>query len=320
MSNQTEHRSKIEVETLLNALDKGGEAISKRMSYLNFDQADIEVLAGLGGRLQQYRQHFDELLFAHMQASPHLVDLLQSANDERIKIVQASYAATMDDSPHDVDHLRNRVHVGMVLQDLGLEPEWYLGIYRKYLEALLPILWEISDKDFLRFSTHVNALTKIIFFDIGVALDSYFLAAQKEQQRMREEALRKTEAAGPAPMRDELTGLPTRTLLADRMQQALAQADRDGKPLALLHLGLDHFRLINDAAGYAAGDQILKTIGERLQKSVREEDTLSYHGADEFVIMLRGMEETRHVAAICDKISEAISSPYEVNGKDYHVT
>ncbi len=315
MPNVPQSDNKIDVDTLLKAIDRNEDAISKRLHHLEFEQTDIEVLASLGDKLHAYRQHFDELLYAHMQASPQLAALMQSANTERLRIVQEAYSSTMIEVPSKQKHIRDRINAGIILQDLGLEPEWYLGIYRKYLQALLPVLWEVSENQFDRFNAYVNTLTKIIFFDIGVALDSYFIASQKAVDNDRQ-----METLTYHQTHDELTGLPNRGLLTDRMRQAFLLADRKGGTVALVHLGLDHFKLINDGVGYSTGDQILKNIGERLHKCVREGDTVSYHGADEFVIVLKDIDESSHVGQICEKISHLIAKPFFINGRNFHIT
>lgn len=85
---------------------------------------------------------------------------------------------------------------------------------------------------------------------------------------------------------DPLTGLPNRSMLADRCKQALATAHRKGQPLALLFLDLDHFKHINDSLGHMVGDQLLISFAGRLQSEVREQDTVSRLGGDEFVLLL----------------------------------
>ncbi len=85
---------------------------------------------------------------------------------------------------------------------------------------------------------------------------------------------------------DPLTGLPNRSMLADRCKQALATAQRKGQSLALLFLDLDHFKNINDSLGHLVGDQLLIAVASRLQSEVREQDTVSRLGGDEFVLLL----------------------------------
>lgn len=119
---------------------------------------------------------------------------------------------------------------------------------------------------------------------------------------------------------DELTGLPNRNLLNDRLPQALRQAKRNGKSVALLFLDVDHFKLINDSIGHAAGDQLLKGFAERLTRCVRAVDTVSRHGGDEFVLVLKDILQASHVAGICENIYRAIGEPFPIQNHIIHTT
>ena len=112
---------------------------------------------------------------------------------------------------------------------------------------------------------------------------------------------------------DALTGLPNRTLLHDRLNQAVAAAHRDNDQFALMFLDLDRFKYINDTMGHQAGDEMLKVIAARLAGTVREGDTVSRLGGDEFVILLRetGAEGALFVA---EKLLGSVAQSFEING------
>ncbi|BBI99230.1 hypothetical protein FGKAn22_09230 [Ferrigenium kumadai] len=112
---------------------------------------------------------------------------------------------------------------------------------------------------------------------------------------------------------DVLTGLPNRTLLYDRLNQAVAAAHRDNDQFALMFLDLDRFKYINDTLGHQAGDEMLKVIATRLVGAVREGDTVSRLGGDEFVILLRetGAEGALYVA---EKLLASVAQSFEVSG------
>lgn len=118
---------------------------------------------------------------------------------------------------------------------------------------------------------------------------------------------------------DVLTGLPNRALLVDRAAQALSLSRRTEDPLALMFLDLDHFKEINDTLGHRIGDLLLVAVAERLLSAVREHDTVSRQGGDEFVIILPGTsaEGAAHVAA---KICGLIAQPFEVEQHSLCVT
>jgi diguanylate cyclase (GGDEF)-like protein/PAS domain S-box-containing protein len=116
--------------------------------------------------------------------------------------------------------------------------------------------------------------------------------------------------------RDVLTGLPNRLLLRDRFEQAIAHADRSGTQVALLFLDLDNFKSINDSLGHVIGDALLKEVARRLGECVRETDTISRQGGDEFLIVLPDMHGADAVTPVLLKIRERVQSAFEVDGHE----
>ncbi len=119
---------------------------------------------------------------------------------------------------------------------------------------------------------------------------------------------------------DSLTGLANRNLLNDRIVQAIAWAKRQNLSVGVMLLDLDHFKLINDASGHGAGDEMLKQVAQRLSHCVRETDTVARLGGDEFVIVLTDLPESGDVDVVAEKILSALARPFEVNGHDVFVT
>jgi diguanylate cyclase (GGDEF)-like protein/PAS domain S-box-containing protein len=122
---------------------------------------------------------------------------------------------------------------------------------------------------------------------------------------------------------DQLTGLPNRTLLLDRLNQAIADTGRSGNHGALLFIDLDNFKTLNDALGHDKGDLLLQQVAERLKSCIREGDTAARLGGDEFVVMLKNLgERTEHAAALADKLSlkilEALTQPYALGEQEHH--
>jgi diguanylate cyclase (GGDEF)-like protein/PAS domain S-box-containing protein len=112
---------------------------------------------------------------------------------------------------------------------------------------------------------------------------------------------------------DPLTELPNRTLFRDRLEHAIAQAERSGRLVALMFLDLDRFKTINDSLGHQIGDRLLKLAAARIRDCVREGDTVARFGGDEFVLVLEGLTHTDVAAAIAQKLVDTLAKPFHVD-------
>lgn len=119
---------------------------------------------------------------------------------------------------------------------------------------------------------------------------------------------------------DFLTNLPNRLLFRDRFKQQLARAKRHKKKFAVLYIDLDKFKPVNDTLGHQIGDQLLVAVAERLKLQVREIDTVSRFGGDEFAVLMSEVSERNDVTTLADKILASLSLPYSLDGHAIHVT
>ena len=119
---------------------------------------------------------------------------------------------------------------------------------------------------------------------------------------------------------DALTGLPNRVLLDDRLAQAMAHADRDGRSFALLVCDLDRFKLINDSLGHRAGDELLQEVARRLSAVVRTGDTVARFGGDEFVLVSNSIADPEDATGLAGRAIEAFQSPVRIAGIDVHTS
>ena len=115
---------------------------------------------------------------------------------------------------------------------------------------------------------------------------------------------------------DPLTGLPNRLLLKDRMQQGMAHAERAGRKVALLFVDLDRFKAVNDSFGHPAGDALLRDAAQRLRACVRDSDTISRHGGDEFLVVLTDLQSSEVPARIAGKIMATLSKPFHIEAHE----
>ncbi|MDN3517155.1 EAL domain-containing protein [Aquisalimonas lutea] len=115
---------------------------------------------------------------------------------------------------------------------------------------------------------------------------------------------------------DPLTDLPNRALFTDRLNVALARAERSGNPLALLFIDLDHFKNVNDVFGHPLGDQVLCEVAKRLTHAVRATDTVSRQGGDEFLVVLPEITEEQEAARVAEKLLAAITGRFVLEGTE----
>jgi len=116
---------------------------------------------------------------------------------------------------------------------------------------------------------------------------------------------------------DELTGLPNRVLLLDRLRQALSRAARnEAWRFALLFLDLDRFKVVNDSLGHNAGDELLKSLGTRLKGCVRGSDTVARLGGDEFCVLIEDVDGPDHATTTAARIQSALTEPFSLHGND----
>jgi diguanylate cyclase (GGDEF)-like protein len=119
---------------------------------------------------------------------------------------------------------------------------------------------------------------------------------------------------------DYLTNLPNRLLFGDRFNQQLAMAKRHNKKFAVIFLDLDQFKPVNDTLGHQLGDKLLITVAGRLSSLVREIDTVSRFGGDEFAILVSEVNEHQDVTTLAEKILATLNQPFLLDGNTVNVS
>jgi diguanylate cyclase (GGDEF)-like protein/PAS domain S-box-containing protein len=119
---------------------------------------------------------------------------------------------------------------------------------------------------------------------------------------------------------DPLTGLATRALLIDHLSEAMRHSKRSGRHVVLFYINLDDFSAINQQFGHSCGDDLLKNFAERLENTVRQEDTVARPGGDEFAVIMREMASLEDVPRVADKLLARLSGPYAYAGHTVPLT
>jgi diguanylate cyclase (GGDEF)-like protein len=136
-------------------------------------------------------------------------------------------------------------------------------------------------------------------------------AIERSEQRQRADLL---------AFYDPLTELPNRTLLSDRLMQAISSADRHPTEFAVHFYDLDGFKAINDAHGHMRGDDVLRIVARRLERAARQEDTVARIGGDEFVVLQPAVHSRADVEALSRRLTAALAEPLTVSGIEYRLT
>ncbi|MDD2686572.1 MAG: EAL domain-containing protein [Gallionella sp.] len=168
------------MQSLLAEIGIDSAEIAGRQAFLSFGEQDAAALKALHNVLEQHRDHLNEVFYQHLLQFPEIRPLLgDDAKLARLKQAQAVYFGQLTGGSYDLRYVENRLHIGVVHQRVGLTPKWYMSAYCKYLGAVMPLMMAHYEADPARGKAACAALLKVVFFDIGLALDTYFHAEHK---------------------------------------------------------------------------------------------------------------------------------------------
>ncbi len=194
------------------------------------------------------------------------------------------------------DQLRRASHTKTALERLSnaIDSLTQQGTFADPIQAQ-------TDPDVAPLSTGVNKLI--------AEIQRRGHVGEETEQRLKEMALI-----------DELTGLPNRRLLSDRLSQCITKAQRDQAVFALLHIDLDGFKLVNDSFGHDIGDGLLGKVAQRLKTCYRQSDTLARIGGDEFALILDGIQDRTDAQRAAELALDALRDPFEISGHPIQIT
>jgi diguanylate cyclase (GGDEF)-like protein len=185
------------------------------------------------------------------------------------------------------------------------------GLIHKYREVVrtgIPYTCEVFIDDDMIKDTWLNV--QIVRLGNGIAITSRDVTEHR----------RRSDHVHFLAHHDHLTGLANRTLLNERLRQAILRAQNHNHKAALLLIDIDFFKQINDSLGHANGDVLLATVGQRLLSSVRESDTVARMGGDEFVIVMPEFRSMQDVERCAEQIIRSASHPVEIGGRQISLT
>ncbi len=278
--------------------------LSELRKVVPYDSASVQQLTGQ--RL--------ELIGGHgFRNLPNLIglsfDVLAEDNPNR-EVVRTRAPVILTDAPASYPNFGTDPHREADIHS-------WLGVPLLFGDRLIGMLSVDSKQPGFYTAEHAGmALSFAAQAAIAIENARLFAAAQRELAERKEAQQRLNYLANFDPV----TGLANRTLLGDRLGQALATARRENKLVGILFLDLDRFKMINDTLGHAAGDQLLKAVGQRLKHTVREGDTVARMGGDEFTLVLPQLDTVEDSERVAEKVSDAFARPFVIDGREVFVS
>jgi diguanylate cyclase (GGDEF)-like protein/PAS domain S-box-containing protein len=282
------------------------------------DQNLLSVLANVGsqlGRVVERVRAAEQLQMSEGRTR----EILQTANDAFVAIdVSGRITEWNRQAENSFGWTRAEV-IGELLSDLII-PEMHRDAHNRGIERFLasdqgPVLGRRVELEALHRDGHQFPveLTPWVVRRDGIVRFNAFIHDITERKAFEHELEHQS-------LHDSLTGLPNRALLLDRIEGALARADRSGNRVALLFIDLDRFKAVNDSLGHEAGDSVLLGVAERVPHALRGGDTLARLSGDEFVVLCEDVRDSAAVTAVADRILDQLARPFMVGGTEAHVS
>ncbi len=239
-------------------------------------------------------------------------------------LAPAGYAVTTTTSAAEAMKMAQETFFNVVLLDIRLTTD------AEGIELVAPLKQIHPDTDVIIVTGYASVETAVRALNEGVSsyltkplnLDDVLAAVNEalSKQRQIEEKRRVEQQLAYMATHDALTGLPNRTLFNDRLDLALAHAQRNQRYLAVMLLDLDHFKNVNDTLGHKAGDGLLQAVGDRLTNLLRTSDTVARIGGDEFMVLLPEITRARDAIQVARKLLQAVRKPVVLDDHELQIT
>jgi len=300
--------------------------INYRKNLIDFTEDDQKLLANCKRLIQNEIDNIVSEFYKKITSIEEISLLIGDANSlDRLKIVQRKYIFDLFNGYYDNEYVNHRLRIGLVHKRIGVAPKLYLSAI-KILKDILFHTIEVSLKDKSLIYDTLNALDKLIYFDITLVFDTYIrslfteveLAKQKAEsyaKSLEEKVKKRTKQLEELSRRDSLTDLFNQRSLYEFLRRDILYAERNSKSLSLVYFDVDKFKEINDKFGHQRGDKVLKNISGSLINVSREVDVPCRYGGDEFCLILPNctLDEAK---IVCDRFLE----DFHKNEKDVNIS
>jgi len=290
--------------------------LQQRLAFFELGEDDAHRLAQLWDLLQSSHPDNIDRFYAHVGAFAETGAYLHDWQQlQRLRKAQQRYAGELFCAPIDADYVSNRLRIGAVHHQIGLEPHWYLAACSKLLGVVMDSLDPLLEHDPRFFAEAMRATIKRLFFDMGLAMNAY-VSADRQALSQTNESLRESQALQLSQLSrieqlalyDDLTRLPNRANFYANLERQIEQAASSGQVFSVLFIDLDEFKDINDSKGHSIGDAVLVELGRRLRDHLRQDELVARLGGDEFVVLATGADGAA-ARAIALRLAAAVARP-----------
>ncbi|GGD52281.1 putative bifunctional diguanylate cyclase/phosphodiesterase [Pseudoxanthomonas indica] len=295
--------------------------LQQRLAFFELGEEDASRLAQLWDVVQGAHADSIDRFYAHVGAFAETGAYLHDWQQlQRLRKAQQRYAAELFCAPIDATYVENRLRIGTVHHQIGLEPHWYLAACSKLLGVVMDSLDPLLEHDPRFFSEAIRATVKRLLFDISLAMNAY-VSADRKALSQTNQSLRESQALQMSQLSrieqlalyDDLTGLPNRANFYANLERQIADAASSGRVFSVLFIDLDEFKDINDTKGHSMGDAVLVELGRRLRDHLRQDELVARLGGDEFVVLAAGADAAS-ARAIALRLAEAVARPMTMGG------
>ncbi|MDH4320050.1 MAG: GGDEF domain-containing protein [Desulfobulbaceae bacterium] len=316
--------------TLTDQLRMTEREIRRRKEMLHITAEDSELLLNLKPQIASQLDILIEEFYAQQVQISEIARLIGDADTlRRLKQHMRLYILALFDSDYGHDYVLSRLRIGMVHKRIGVEPKLYVSAIRNLQNLLRTVILNNSNKDCSLCGKQVNALEKILLFDLQLVFDTYIHSLMDELSRGKEEieqyaeSLEETVAERTRELfdlarKDGLTGLLNQRSFYEELRRELARSQRHGQEMTLMYFDLDGFKKVNDTQGHNRGDAILSGVADAINQSIRAEDIPARYGGDEFCIILPQTDSVSG-ASIAKRLSAAFDKTMGDSGVTFSI-
>lgn len=309
------------LQTLLEQMRITDSAVRQRKELLSFTNEDAEALAKFSPVVVE---NIDSIVseFYRIQTDIDEIALLIGDADTlaRLQKAQRTYLLDLFSGSYDLEYVNNRLRIGLVHKRIGVDPRLYLSATFVLKNLLIKLIKEESSDEF-EAQAILLALDKLFFFDITLVVETYVRSLVTEIETAKEKSdtyasdlEERTRQLEELSRIDPLTGLLNRRSLVAAIRREIALAQRHSEPISLVYLDINNFKEINDNNGHKRGDEVLASIGNILESTVRSSDSCFRIGGDEFCVLLPQCAKEDAEIIFCDRFQQ------NLNDKLYEIT